>query len=222
MQNVIDDLLTEPKIPWQAVLRNQVKSVISNKLIHSIIQPNIALYPVMDEGIEPFPGYNRDFTFRITLCTDASGSVGDDAFRTFMGEHISILRQYQGVVLNVITFDHGIQYEETFTRTSSDAEINEVSKSLRTRRGYGGTEFCAPFRRVIGTDTAADWVIPRPDRKLPPTDLMVIFTDGFAPVADSDGGPMPRYKPPCMVIWVICKGGTVHPSMQNIVVRIND
>ena len=222
MQSIIEDLLTEPKIPWPIFLRNQVKSVISNKLIHSMTQPNISLYPVIEDGIEPFPGYNNDFTFRITLGTDASGSVMDDDYRVFMGEHVSIMRQFQGVELRVITFDHGIQYEKTFTKTSSDSEIEEVSKELRVRHGYGGTDFCAPFRRVLGIDTNSDWTITRPDTKLPPTDLMVIFTDGFAPVSDMHGGPMPSLKPPCMVIWVICKNGKADPAMQDVVITIDD
>jgi hypothetical protein len=51
---------------------------------------------------------------------------------------------------------------------------------------------------------------------------MVIFTDGFASVSDSVGGPLPRLKPACPVIWVICKGGKADPAMQDIVVTIDD
>ena len=222
MQKIVEELLTEPKVPWPIVLRNQIKSVISNKLIYSMNQPNIALYPVLDEGIEPFPGYNHDFTFRITLATDSSGSMSDDNFAICINEHIAILRQFQGVMLRAITFDHGIQYEELFTRTSSDSEIQEIAKTLRIRHGYGGTDFCAPFRRVLGKDTAKDWSVPRPDTQPFATDLMVIFTDGEAPVSDIQGGPMPRLKPPCPVIWVICPKGSVHPAMQDIVVKIDD
>jgi predicted metal-dependent peptidase len=222
MKNVIEELLTEPKVPWPVVLRNHIKSIISNKLVHTTAQPNIALYPVIEDGIEPFPGYTHDFTFRITSCTDTSGSVGNDAYRTFVSEQVAILRQFQGIELQVIHFDHGIQYEETFTRTTTDAEIENVIKSLRQRHGYGGTDFCAPFRRVLGTDTYADWVKEKPTKPLARTDLMVMFTDGFAPVASKDGGPLPRLKPACPVIWVICKEGKADPAMQDIVVSIDD
>lgn len=222
MQNVIDELLTEPKVPWPVVLRNHIKSIISNKLIATTAQPNIALFPIIEDGIEPFPGYTHDFTFRITDCTDTSGSVGDDAYKVFVSEQIAILRQFQGVELQMIHFDHGIQYEETFTRTSTDSEIEEVTKALRIRHGYGGTDFRAPFRRVLGTDTRSDWTVTPPDKPLARTDLMVIFTDGYAPVADNVGGPLPSLKPACPVIWVICKGGKADPAMQDIVVTIDD
>jgi predicted metal-dependent peptidase len=222
MKNVIDDLLTEPKVPWPVVLRNHIKSIISNKLVHTTAQPNIALYPVIDDGIEPFPGYTHDFTFRITSCTDTSGSVGNDAYRTCVSEQVAILRQFQGIELQVIHFDYGIQYEEIFTRTTTDAEIEEIIGSLRQRHGCGGTDFCAPFRRVLGTDTNNDWTKEKPTKPLARTDLMVIFTDGFAPVADNVGGPLPRLKPACPVIWVICKGGKADPAMQDIVVSIDD
>jgi predicted metal-dependent peptidase len=222
MKNVIEELLTEPKVPWPVVLRNHIKSIISNKLVHTTAQPNIALYPVIEDGIEPFPGYTHDFTFRITSCTDTSGSVNNDAYRTFVSEQVAILRQFQGIELQVIHFDHGIQYEETFTRTTTDAEIEEIIRSLRQRHGYGGTDFCAPFRRVLGTDTNSDWTREKPTKPLARTDLMVIFTDGFAPVASKDGGPLPRLKPACPVIWVICKEGKADPAMQDIVVSIDD
>lgn len=222
MKSVIDELLTEPKVPWPVVLRNHIKSIISNKLIATTAQPNIALYPVIEDGIEPFPGYTHDFTFRMTSCTDTSGSVGNDAYRTFVNEEVAILRQFQGIELQVVHFDHGIQYEETFTRTNTDAEIEEIIKALRNRHGYGGTEFCAPFRRVLGTDKRSDWATTPPDKPLARTDLMIMFTDGFAPVADEYGGPLPHLKPACPVIWVICKGGKADPAMQDIVVTIDD
>lgn len=222
MDNIIEELLTEPKVPWPILLRNQIKSVLSNKLIHSIIQPNISLFPVIDDGIEPYPGYNNDFTFRITCATDTSGSVGDNEFSIFMNEITSIMRQFQGIELRHILFDHGIQFEKSFTRTSTDAEIDEISKELRVRHGYGGTEFCAPFRRVLGEDLDRDWAIAKPDAPLTPTDLFVIFTDGCAPVSDDHGGPMPSLKPPCSTIWVICKGGQTDPAMLDFVVKIED
>jgi len=222
MQSVIDELFTEPKIPWPLLLRNQIKSVLSNKVVPSMLMPNIALFPIICDGIEPYPGYNNDFTFRITCATDTSGSVSDEDFRIFMGEIVAIMRQYQGIELRHILFDHGIQLEEVFTRTSSDGEINEISQQIHTRHGYGGTEFCAPFRRVLGKDTNQDWAGPKPDKALSPTDLLVIFTDGFAPVSDSSSGPMPSLKPPCPVIWVICKGGQIDPAMQDIAIKIED
>jgi len=222
MQAVIEELFSEPKVPWPIILRNQIKSVISNKIISAMTMPNISLFPLIEEGIEPYPGYNNDFTFRITCATDTSGSVSDEDFKIFMGEIVAIMRQYQGIELRYILFDHGIQLEKVFTRTSNDCEIAEISKQIHTRHGYGGTEFCAPFRRVLGRDTDRDWASEKPNTTLTPTDLLVIFTDGYAPVSDAQAGPMPSLKPPCHVIWVICKNGTIDRAMQDTVVQLED
>lgn len=222
MEKIIETLLQESKIPWNIILRNHIRSVISSKMVHSIIQPNTALYPAMEDGIEPFPGYNHDFTFRITDASDASGSVTDAEYLTFISELAAIVQQFQGIELRHIGFDHGIQYEKVYTKTSTDSEIVEMIQELRTRHGYGGTDFCAPFKRVLGLDTEKDWTKNYDPKPLSPTDLMVIFTDGEAPVSSKRGGPMPHLKPPCPVIWVITKGGQTDPAMMDIVVKLED
>ncbi len=212
LQHLIDALLEEPTIPWEVVLRGMLKSSVSAKLRESTIMPNAGLAHLEADLIEPYPFYQRDMTFHIDLCVDTSGSVSDTEYIQFMGEIAGILRAEEGVSARFIAFDHAIQQEELL---SSDSSAFTDSPEGMRRYGYGGTQFNSVLRRVLGTDTEDDWLedADRITERVPTADLVIIFTDGYAPISSDEGGPIPELSPPAPLIWAITPSGKTHPDM---------
>ena len=209
LQNYIDALLEEPTIPWNVILRRIVKRAIASKLQESLIWPNVALLEdeVQDSGIEPFPGLQNDYGFVIHLCLDSSGSVRDEEYVLFLQELKGILQEDQMVEMKAVIFDAQIQEEKT---VASFTELEE----LRHRKGYGGTDFGPPLRRAGGIDTEEDWEggkskeLARPRK----ADLVIMLTDGEAPI--------PEYKPPGTLLWVLTPEGRESPEMQGQTLKI--
>ena len=209
LQNYIDALLEEPTIPWNVILRRIVKRAIASKLQESLIWPNVALLEdeVQDSGIEPFPGLQNDYGFVIHLGIDSSGSVGDEEYILFLQELKGILQEDQMVEMKAVIFDAQIQEEKT---VSSFTELEE----LRHRKGYGGTDFAPPLRRAGGIDTEEDWEGGKRKEVMCPrkADLVIVLTDGEAPI--------PEYRPPGALLWVLTPDGRESPEMQGQVLKI--
>ncbi len=84
----MDELLAEPFIPWQDVLRGQLRSAVSQKLDTSTAYPSVAL--LHSEGYEPYPGYQNNFTFNILAAFDTSGSMSEDDFIDCWGMNLEM------------------------------------------------------------------------------------------------------------------------------------
>jgi hypothetical protein len=115
-------------------------------------------------------------------------------------------------------FDSAIQYE-----CMLDEDMASDRSNARNRCGYGGTSFTPPLRYLCGKATDNDW--EHDAEKVQglhdgPPDLVLMFTDGYAPV-ESPEGPIPEFLPPCPLIWVLTASGQEHPLMQPRVLRIN-
>ena len=218
LKKLIDELLEEPTIPWTQVLMGLVKSDIALKLDESTTQPNSAYLHLAEQGIAPYPGYQHNFTFRIVIAVDTSGSVSDDEFIEFMSEIKGLVKSEEGVTARLLMFDSAIQNERMV-----DADEVTDRYYASTRYGYGGTSFTPPLRYVCGKATDEDWE-PSAERvnsfQSGPPDLVLMFTDGCAPV-ESPEGPIPEYIPPCPLIWVLTPSGQEHPLMQPRVLKID-
>jgi len=218
--NIIEELLQEHTIPWQTVLMGLIKSEISSKLDESTSQPNPCYFHLMKDGIAPYPGYQHNFAFRMVLAADTSGSVSDSEFQDFMAEMQGLLREEDDVTAWLLMFDAGIQHEKVL----EDGDTVSLREFATHRYGYGGTSFIPPLKYVVGEDTDADWEESSEranQRLMEPPDLVVMFTDGYAPV-ESPSGPIPDYLPPCPLIWVLTPSGQEHDLMQPRVLRIKD
>jgi len=220
VQSLIEDMLAEPQIPWEVMLRNLLKGSISSKLAESTAWPNVGLMTeeARKNGLEPYPGYQKDFGFHVTVCVDTSGSVSDENFKKFMSEIQGIMKTEKAVSIQMIMFDYGIQHE--FLLESDQ----DVQNECRHRYGYGGTSFIAPLQRVLRLE---DTPFESPDairitKAVPNPDLVVMFTDGYAPIHESQGGPIPKYLPPCPLMWVITADGQIDPAMGSWVVKMED
>lgn len=231
VKQYVDELLKEPQVPWEHIFRNMLKSSIASKMCESALIPNYALLPVMGQGVLPYPGMQHDMSFNLSVHIDTSGSISDDDFIMFMTEIGGILRSVSGIKLHVLMFDAAIQYEEFFSSTDVE-EMQRHLKSYNTnslnRYGRGGTDFNPAFKRMVGAeeprDRSGSCEGNFDEHRMFKPDLMVFLTDGCAPVSEEQGGPIPRYKPECPVIWVICGGsnGVVDEAMGQLVVVLND
>jgi len=217
LQAYIDALLAEPTVPWKEILHNLLRSSVSSKLAESTAWPHVGLLAVSDDqGLEPYPGMQKDFEFFVSVAIDTSGSVSDADFIDFMTEIKGLLKAHTSVSARIMFYDAAIQRE--FTLDHDD----EVEYHC-TRYGYGGTNFCPPFRRLLGIDTDNDWEksAEKITGQVPRSDLFVHLTDGYAPVHASEGGPMPELTPPCPCIWVLTESGKEDPHMYGTVVHIS-
>jgi predicted metal-dependent peptidase len=220
MEAIINGLLEEPTIPWEIVFRGMLKSALSSKLQESTTQPNPMLFHLEDDGVEPYPGFQNDFTFHIDATFDTSGSVSDEEFKKFMGELMGIMRTEKGVSVRMIMYDAAIQHEEML-----DPQDELSDRNAYDRYGYGGTDFTPALKLILGKDTEEDWVKNAEritNERVPKADLVVMFTDGYAPVDVSEGGPIPDYEPPCPLIWALTSSGKSHPAMGNRVLWITE
>ena len=231
IKQIVDELLKEPQVPWEHIFKNMLKSSIATKMTESALIANYALLPVMNKGILPYPGMQHDLSFNLSVHIDTSGSISDQNYLSFLAEISGIIRSVSGLKLHVLMFDAVIQYENFFSVTDVEGlqqELKRNNQGMFNRYGRGGTDFNPSFRRMVNASEDRD----RSDNcegnfeehRMFKPDLMVFLTDGCAPISESSGGPIPRYKPECPVIWVICGGtsGCVREDMGQLVVVIND
>jgi predicted metal-dependent peptidase len=219
LQNLIDEILKPSTLPWHHLLKGLLRSAVASKLQESVSWPNAALLTptAVEEGLEPYPGYQKDFEFHIAVAIDTSGSVSDDDFITFLSEIQGIKQANDAITIQMIMFDAAIQIEFLL---ESDQEV----ENFTTRYGYGGTDFTPPLKRILNVDEESDWMsdAKRITQTRPHADLVVMLTDGYAPVSSEDSGPIPTYHPQCPLLWVITSDGTIDKAMGDRVVKIGD
>jgi predicted metal-dependent peptidase len=220
LENFLEEFLTPPTVPWEHLFRGMLRSSISSKLTESTVMPNIALFPSLEDGLEPYPGLQKEIGIHIYICVDSSGSVSNDEYTKFMSEIQGILQADTTAKAYLIIFDAAIQYEQEF---GEDDDIQTPGQHGLNRYCAGGTDFCPPLRRICGVDTEEDWEkeVEGLDKKLPKPDLVVMFTDGEAPI-ESPHGPVPDLLPACPLIWTLTPDGTDHPAMGSRVIKIQE
>lgn len=216
IQSQVTELLKEPSIAWQRVLMGLIKSNISSKLDESTSQPNSSYLHLEDDGFSPYPGYQHNFTFNLAILVDTSGSVSDHEFTEFLSEIKGLVKAEEGISARLIMFDAAIQHEEII-----DGENTTEFNRYMYRYGYGGTSFVPPLKYACGCDEPDDWdrQATRVTQRMSNPDLVLLFTDGYAPIA-SPHGPVPQYLPSCPLMWVLTPSGQEDPLMQPRVLRI--
>ncbi len=220
LQGYLDEFLTPPTIPWEHLFRGMLRSSLSSKLTESTVMPNVALMPSLEDGLEPYPGLQKEIGIHIYICVDSSGSVSNAEYLKFMSEIQGILTTDSTAKAYLIIFDSAIQYEQEF---EEDDEIQAPGQQGVSRHCAGGTDFCPPLRRICGVDDESDWEegVEGIKGKLPRPDLVVMFTDGEAPIA-SPSGPIPDLLPACPLIWALTPDGRDDPAMGSRVIKIQE
>jgi len=153
VQRMIKEL-TEPKMNWRELLRQQIQSTIKSDYTFS--RPSRK--GQMSGAI--LPGMNFAETIDICIALDMSGSIGNKQAADFLGEVKGIMDEYKDYKIKIWCFDTDVYGEDDFT--ADDArDITEYEIV-----GGGGTDFMANWKYMREND-----IQPK---------KFLMFTDGYA------------------------------------------
>jgi predicted metal-dependent peptidase len=145
--------ITEPKMNWREMLRQQIQSTIRNDYTFS--RPS-------RKGWHTgaiLPGMNFDETIDIVIGFDMSGSITNDMGADMLGETQGIMDQYKDYRIKIWCFDTKVYNEQNF---SADSGENLTDYRLK---GGGGTDFDANWKYMKDND-----IQPK---------KFIMFTDGY-------------------------------------------
>lgn len=145
--------LTEPKMNWRQLLRQQIQSTIKND--YSFMKPNRKGWHMN----AVLPGQQFQETIDICVSLDMSGSIGDDQARDFIGEIKGIMQEYKDFNVKLWCFDTSIYNPADFNGYNAD-EFDDYEPM-----GGGGTEF------------DVNWEYMKQENIVPKKFIM--FTDGY-------------------------------------------
>lgn len=152
IQRMIKEL-TEPKMDWRQLLRQQIQSTIRND--YTFMRPNRKGWHMN----AVLPGQNFDETIDICIGIDMSGSIGDEQAKDFIGEVKGIMQEYKDFNLKLWCFDTKVYNEASFNGYTAD-EFDDYEVM-----GGGGTEFDANWDYMKEND-----IQPK---------KFIMFTDGY-------------------------------------------
>ena len=145
--------LTEPKINWRELLRQQIQSTIKSD--YTFMRPSRKGWHTG----AVLPGMNFEDTIDIAIGIDMSGSIGDHQARDFLSEVKGIMDEYKDFAIKLWCFDTAVYNEQDFTADNgTDLLDYEIL-------GGGGTDF------------DANWTYMRENDIQPKKFIM--FTDGY-------------------------------------------
>ena len=121
--------LTEPKMNWREILRQQIQSMIRND--YTFMRPNRKGWHMN----AVLPGQNFDETIDVCVSIDMSGSISDAQAKDFMSEIKGIMDEYKDFNLKIWCFDTRVYNEADFNSYNLDDFMDYEPM------GGGGTEF---------------------------------------------------------------------------------
>jgi len=145
--------LTEPKMNWRQILRQQIQSTIRND--YTFARPS-------RKGWHTgaiLPGMNFDETIDICVSIDMSGSISDAMAKDFLTEIKGIMDEYKDFKIKVWCFDTKVYNEQDFDATGGKDIAEYVPM------GGGGTEFDCNWEYMKEHD-----INPK---------KFIMFTDGY-------------------------------------------
>jgi len=152
IQRLIKDM-TEPKISWRQLIRQEIQSIIRND--YSFTRPN---RKSMHSGAI-LPGMKQDTTIDIAIAIDMSGSIGEEDATVFLSEVKGIMDQYEDFKIDLWCFDTEIYNHAKITQDNSH-ELEEYEP-----QGGGGTDFDINFQFMLDQGIEAK--------------KFIMFTDGY-------------------------------------------
>jgi predicted metal-dependent peptidase len=153
--------MTESKMNWRELLRQQIQSTIKSDYTWS--RPSRKGW----HSGAILPGMNYQDTIDICVSIDMSGSIGNDQAADFLGEIKGIMDEYKDYKIKVWCFDTKVYNEQDF---SADGGEDLADYEIM---GGGGTDFMANWKYMKDHD-----IQPK---------KFIMFTDGYA--WDSWGDP---------------------------------
>jgi len=152
VQRMIKEL-TEAKMNWREILRQQIQSTIKND--YTFMRPNRKGWHMS----AILPGTNYEETIDICIAIDMSGSIGDEQAKDFLSEIKGIMQEYKDFKIKVWCFDTRVYNEADFDGYSMD-EFDDYEVM-----GGGGTDFDANWNYMKEHD-----INPK---------KFIMFTDGY-------------------------------------------
>ena len=153
IQRMIKEL-TEPKMNWREILRQQIQSTIKHDFTFS--RPSRKGWHTG----AVLPGMNFQDTIDICISLDMSGSIGDQQAKDFLGEIQGIMDEYKEYNIKLWCFDTKVYNEQDFSADGGDSLLDYDIM------GGGGTEFMC------------NWDYMK-DHGITPKKF-IMFTDGYA------------------------------------------
>ena len=153
VQRMIKEL-TEPKMNWRELLRQQIQSTIKSDYTFS--RPSRKGWHTG----AVLPGMNFAETIDICIALDMSGSIGNSQAEDFLGEVKGIMDEYKDYKIKIWCFDTEVYGEDDFSA--------DDGRDLTEYEIHGGG----------GTDFMVNWTYMRENDIQPKKFLM--FTDGYA------------------------------------------
>ena len=153
--------LTEPKMNWREILRQQIQSTIRSDF--TFMRPSRKGWHTG----AVLPGMNFEETIDLCISIDMSGSIGDDQAKDFLSEVKGIMDEYKDYNIKLWCFDTQVYNEQDFRADGGD--------DLSSYEVIGGG----------GTDFMTNWTYMKENDIQPKKFIM--FTDGYA--WDSWGDP---------------------------------
>jgi len=153
--------LTEPKMNWRQLLRQQIQSTVRND--YTFMRPSRKGWHTG----AVLPGMNFDETIDLCIALDMSGSIYDTTARDFLSEVKGIMDEYKDYNIKLWCFDTRVYNEDQF---SADDGRDILDYNIA---GGGGTDFMANWEYMKEHD-----IVPK---------KFIMFTDGYA--WDSWGDP---------------------------------
>ena len=200
IQELINAALDPPKIPYYDLIKKMIKGSRHSKFKRSLTRINRKrTYAfIIDENnaptISPFPGKTRDFTFKIVILIDTSGSMSIEDVREGLSGCKNIIEKDRHCKVTVLENDAKLQKEYVVKR------VNDIDFQIA---GRGGTNLREGILRA---------------KQLNP-DVMLVFTDGCCDnINDYSRKDLPK-----KIIWVVQKSGIVtNIDKTGYIVRVDD
>jgi predicted metal-dependent peptidase len=145
--------LTEPKMNWREILRQQIQSTIRNDF--TFARPS-------RKGWHTgaiLPGMNYDQTIDVCIAIDMSGSISDKQGRDFLSEVKGIMDQFKDFSIKLWTFDTNV-YNMVHITADNIHEFDTYEL-----KGGGGTDFDANWNFMKDQG-----IVPK---------KFIMFTDGY-------------------------------------------
>ena len=152
IQRLIKDM-TEPKISWRQLIRQEIQSIIRND--YSFQRPN---RKSMHSGAI-LPGMRQDTTIDVAIAIDMSGSIGTEDASTFLSEVKGIMDQYEDFKIHLWCFDTEIY---NYVQITQDNSMDLLDYEPQ---GGGGTDFEVNFQFMLDEGIEAK--------------KFIMFTDGY-------------------------------------------
>ncbi len=146
--------MTEPKMNWRELLRQQIQSTIKSD--YTFMRPS-------RKGWHTgaiLPGQNFEDTIDICVSIDMSGSISNKQGEDFLGEIKGIMEEYKDYNIKVWCFDTAVYNEQDFSADGGE-DLSEYEII-----GGGGTDFMANWKYMKEHD-----IQPK---------KFIMFTDGYA------------------------------------------